>query len=135
MIAVDASAALAWSHKDERTEAVRAISARVAKEGAVVPALWPIEIANGLTMAVRRERISVAERDELLSNFRRLAIEIEAPSMDITWTSTVWLAHRCGLTAYDAAYLELARRRNLPLATLDEQLADAARAEGVTVLP
>lgn len=135
MIVIDASAALAWAHKDERTPAVIEIADRAIRYGATVPPIWPIEIANGLEMAVRRGRISVPQRDELFANFRRLKIDIEPPSLDLTWSSIAWIAHGYGLTVYDAAYLELASRRKLPLATLDAQLADAARAAGVEVLP
>jgi predicted nucleic acid-binding protein len=135
VIVVDASVALAWSHKDERTPTVAAIAEQVIREGAIVPAIWPTEIANGLEIAVRRGRISVPQRDELLANFRRLTINIEMPSLDLNWTSSIWIAHRFGLTVYDAAYLELALRVSLPLATLDKQLTAAGREAGAIVLP
>lgn len=135
MIVVDASVCLAWAHKDERTPDVAAIAQKVTRDGAVAPPHWPVEIANGLAMAVRRGRIDAARRDEILANFRRLPVEVETPSLEFTWTSVPWIAARFDLTAYDAAYLELAARRRMPLATLDQKLARAAREDGLLVLP
>ena len=86
-------------------------------------------------MAVRRRRISQDFRDELLANLRRLRVEVEASQRDLPWFTTVNYADRYELTIYDASYLEVAMRRQLPLATLDKKLAEAARAEGVPVLP
>ena len=135
MIVVDASIALAWSYDDERTEAVLRIFERVAKHGAIAPDIWPLEIANSLQVAVRKTRISRPYRDELLANFRRLAIEIDhQPAVDV-WGLVLGLADRHQLTVYDSAYMELALRKKLPLATLDQELAAAARLEGVSVLP
>jgi predicted nucleic acid-binding protein len=135
LIVLDASLALKWSHADERTPAVMDLSYRVAREGAVVPAMWIIEIANGLEMAVRKKRISVAVRDELIANFKRLKLEVEDTSSERVWGAALGLAHRHNLTVYDAGYLELAARRRLPLGTLDDELIAAAHAEGVAVLP
>lgn len=122
-------------HADERTDAIVAVMRRVADEGAVVPALWPTEVGNGLQMAVRRKRITVPERDEILASLRRLPIEYDTPPPTGVWGAPVGLAHRHVLTVYDAAYVALALERRLPLATLDEAMRNAARAEGVTVLP
>jgi predicted nucleic acid-binding protein len=108
---------------------------RVAAEGAIVPHLWPLEIANGLEMAVRRKRFTVPDREETLSVFRRLPINIQAVQREQDWGIVLGLASRHRLTVYDASYLALALEKKLPLATLDEELAAAARAEGVPVLP
>jgi hypothetical protein len=83
---------------DEQTEAVLAILERVALDGAVVPAIWPLEIANSLTMAARKRRISRAFRVELLSNLRRLRIEVEATQRDLPWFTTINFADRHELT-------------------------------------
>ncbi len=108
---------------------------RVVEEGAAVPAIWAVEIANGLQMAVRKKRISVPERDELLASFRRLPIEYDAARATDAWGLPVGLAHRHDLTVYDATYVALAIERRLPLATLDEAMRRAARAESIVVLP
>ena len=135
MIVVDSSAALAWSFVDERNAATLAIASRVRDEGAVVPSLWKLEVANILRLAVRKERITALERNDTLRDFERLGIEIDGETADRAWNETLAVADRHDLTVYDAAYLELAKRRGLPLATLDQALAHAARQEGVEVLP
>lgn len=135
MIVVDSSAALAWSFVDERNAATLAIASRVRDEGAVVPSLWKLEVANILRLAVRKERITALERNDTLKDFERLGIEIDGETADRAWNETLAVADRHDLTVYDAAYLELAKRRGLPLATLDQALANAARQEGVEVLP
>jgi predicted nucleic acid-binding protein len=135
LIVVDASIALAWSFEDERTPEVDQILERVLARGAVVPAIWPLEIANTLQMALRRKRIDAAYRDATIQDLRRLLVVVDAETNTLAWTSTLQLSDRFALTAYDASYLELAIRRQLPLATLDRQLADAARASGIEVLP
>jgi predicted nucleic acid-binding protein len=88
-----------------------------------------------MQMAVRRKRISILQRDQLLINFDRLAVEVESPLVSIIRTRVIPLAHQYGLTVYDASYLELAIRRELPLATLDGDLARAANQVGIAVLP
>jgi predicted nucleic acid-binding protein len=135
LIVVDSSAALAWSFVDERNAATLAIASRVRDEGAVVPSLWKLEVANILRLAVRKERITALERNDTLRDFERLGIEIDGETADRAWNETLAVADRHDLTVYDAAYLELAKRRGLPLATLDQALANAARQEGVEVLP
>jgi predicted nucleic acid-binding protein len=135
LIVVDASIALAWSFEDERTPEVDQILERVLAQGAVVPAIWPLEIANTLQMALRRKRIDAPYRDATIQDLRRLLVVLDAETNTLAWTSTLQLSDRFALTAYDASYLELAIRRRLPLATLDRQLADAARASGIEVLP
>ena len=127
-LALDASITLAWYFEDERSAAGDAILDRVTEEGAVVPAVWPYEVANGLQMAVRRKRIEALHRDAALADLRLLPITIERTSDDVVWTVILGLADRFRLTVYDASYLELAHRRSLPLATGDRDLRAAARA-------
>ena len=132
---LDGSMALAWCFEDEVTPAVDAVMLGAAREGAVVPSLWRFEVANGLQMAVRRKRIDAAYRDRALANLAALDIRIDEAGDGYAWTATVRLAEVHGLSVYDAAYLELAQRTRLPLATLDTALAAAARSAGVTVRP
>jgi len=135
LIVLDASLTLAWCHRDEATEAIDAIMNGLTEGRAIVPHIWSLEIANSLEMAVRRKRIGVPHREEALSTLRRLPIDIQSVQREQDWGSVLGLAHRHQLTVYDASYLQLAMERAIPLATLDEQLAAAARAEGVPVLP
>jgi predicted nucleic acid-binding protein len=99
-----------------------------------VPSLWRLEIANVLELNVRRGRQGAAFRDATLEDLAELPIVIDAETDQHAWTATLSLAIDRRLTVYDAAYLELAKRRGLPLATLDDELRRAARAEGVHLL-
>lgn len=130
-LVLDASIALAWQFGDENVGAVQDVLADVVGNGAVVPALWRFEVANGLTMAMRRGRIDEDERNDALTDLSDLEIELDEESAERCWSITVTLAQIYRLTVYDAAYLELAQRRRLPLATLDQALANAARAAGI----
>ena len=102
--------------------------------GAVVPALWRLEVLSGLQVAVRRGRITVEYRDASIADLRALSIEIDPGTNRQAWSGTLRLFDRFALTPYDAAYLELALRRQLPLATLDSELARAARAQNVLLV-
>jgi predicted nucleic acid-binding protein len=133
-LVLDSSITLAWYFADEQTEASRAVLQRVATEGALVPSLWRFEVANGLQMAVTRKRVDAAFRDRALAKLATMSIEVDLESDSHVWSASVQLSERHGLTVYDAAYLELAQRRRLELASLDRQLRDAARAELVPVI-
>ena len=131
---MDSSATLAWVYRDETTPAVSEIFASLTEAGAWVPALWRLEVANVLEMGVRRGRHDAAFRDATLADLALLPISVDPETDRQAWGATLRLAERHQLTLYDAAYLELAKRRGLPLATLDTELRDAARAEGLIVL-
>jgi predicted nucleic acid-binding protein len=133
-LVIDSSMTLAWYFEDEKTAASIAVLNRVVEEGAVVPALWRLEVLNGLQVAVRRGRISISYRDAAFEDLRSLAIAIDPATNRQAWSATLRLCDRFGLTAYDAAYLELAQRRPLPLATLDGELIRVARAENVPLV-
>ena len=86
------------------------------------PSLWRLEVANVLTVAERRGRITATDADRFLEMLARLGILIDEGNTS-TWKATLSLARLTGLSAHDAAYLELAIRGGLPLATLDERFA------------
>jgi predicted nucleic acid-binding protein len=132
---VDASAALAWCFEDEANSWTDSLLKRLADgDRIVVPAHWPTEILKGLVVAVRRNRIKPHQPSILWEQIAQLPIEVDpAPTTDQA-KSILALSERHGLTAYDAAYLELARRRSLPMGTLDSDIRDAAHAEGVPLL-
>ena len=125
---VDASSALAWCFPDEEG------AAPPPEFGVVVPAVWALEVANGLMAAERRGRITGATVAALIPALEDgLAVEVDAEA-DI-FRSVLPLAREYGLSVCDATYLELALRRFLPLLTLDRRLQQAAAAAGVDVLP
>jgi predicted nucleic acid-binding protein len=133
-LVLDCSATLVWVYGEETTPAVQAVFTVVASRGALVPALWRLEVANVLEMGVRRKRHDAAFRDATLADLALLPIRLDPETDRHAWGATARLAARHGLTLYDAAYLELARRAALPLATLDNELRAAALTEGVSLL-
>jgi predicted nucleic acid-binding protein len=131
---LDSSATLAWIYLEERSEAIAGAFEQLITAGAWVPSLWRLEIANVLEMGVRRGRTDAALRDATLADLELLPIQTDPETEKHAWRSTLRLAERHRLTVYDAAYLELAKRRGLPLASLDGDLRAAAVAENVALL-
>lgn len=131
---LDSSATLARVFPDERTGAILETFKFVADFGAIVPELWRIEVANALNMGIRRGRIDKSIRDGVLADLGSLPIQIDRETQQHTWGRTLELADLHRLTVYDATYLELALRLSLPLATLDDELRQAAQREGVPVV-
>jgi len=131
---VDNSVALAWCFEDEHTQPIMDLLDRVAETGAVAPLLWPLEALNGLLMAERRKRLDAKRRHRLAGFLRALPVTLDTETADQAWTTTARLAERYRLTLYDAAYLELAQRRKLPLATLDKDLIRTGKTLDMTLL-
>lgn len=128
---VDASIVGCWCFSDEADALADAAFGRLAEDHAIVPALWWFEVRNLLIINERRGRLDLVGTAEFLGDLERLPIRTDRRP-DSETILALARAHR--LTAYDAAYLELARRRQLPLATLDRALASAARAAAVPLL-
>jgi predicted nucleic acid-binding protein len=133
-LVLDSSVTLAWLYSDPVTPATQQVFDIVLAERAWVPSLWRLEVANSLQMGVRRGRISVEFRDASLADLALLAIEVDAETDTFAWSTTLRLAERHQLTLYDAAYLELAQRLGVPLATLDQELRAAGSTLGLTLL-
>lgn len=133
-LVLDASLALSWALPDEASAYSDAVLGQVAASGALVPGLWPHEMANGLLMAQKRGRYTTAQRMVFVEELLRLPIEVEVPGVRDILDGQAVLAERFGLTAYDAAYLDLALRRGFPLATQDKAMKSAARKAGVMVV-
>jgi predicted nucleic acid-binding protein len=130
---LDASFALALVLPDETPPPDDMIST-IVNEGVLVPAHWPSEIVNACVMAIRRGRLTRDEIMRALGDIAALNVEIApADALDRSG-ALVERATRHGLSVYDTAYLELAERRNLPLATRDRRLAEAARSANVILL-
>ena len=131
---LDASLTLAWLLPDEGSVWLDALFERLLVQGAVAPEHWPLEVANTLLMAERRGRIDGGFRSAALTDLRALPITLDDETPAHAWGATLDLALRRRLTIYDAAYLELAKRKGAPLGTLDADLIIAAEAEGVAIL-
>jgi predicted nucleic acid-binding protein len=133
-LVLDSSATLAWIYDEEQGDIPRRIFEQVAARGAWVPSLWRLEVANGLRTGLRRGRIDVPDRNAALADLAMLRIAVDSETDRHAWTTTLQLSERFELTLYDAAYLELAQRRALPLASFDGALCSSARALGVAVI-
>jgi predicted nucleic acid-binding protein len=131
---LDASIALAWCFADEATPATDALLDRLADEEAIAPALWRLEVANALTMAERRGRLSVAGLTRSVTLLQRLAVALDPEGSDRAFRELLDLARSERLSMYDAAYLELALRLGLPLASKDAKLRNAASGLGLALL-
>lgn len=131
---MDASIAATWCFPEESTPATaRLLDAVYAGTLAHVPAIWPSEIANVLLKAARRGRITRDKMWALLEQLSRLAFAVDSSPLGHQ-LRVVRLAEEHQLSTYDAAYLELALRLRLPLATADQKLAAAARALSVPLV-
>ena len=129
---IDSSIALAWALPDETSKEAERFLSRISIRSILwVPALWWYEMANALLMAQRRKRLTEAERIRLTELYRKLPIRTDVMlDSDIMWRfQTLGIGYN--LSAYDAAYLELAQRRGLGLATVDRPLRLAAQRAGI----
>ncbi len=126
---------MAWCFEQEASAASDALWTRANGEGLLVPVHWPIEIASVVLMGEKRRRITVEEADDFLWVLDMLRIEIDTHGAGQAWPALMKLARETALTVYDAAYLDLALRTKLPLATRDKALSVAAIARGVSVIP
>ncbi len=130
----DASVAIGWVHPGQATGLTASLLDAM-ERGAVleVPALWPLEVANALTVLVRRRRLTGRERQAALAWFRGLPIRLDHDMASLAFSRLSELASAHDLSVYDAAYLELAQRRNLVLACKDGPLRKAAKKAGVNL--
>ena len=131
---VDCSMAMAWLFHDEATPQTGAVPNRLAIETALVPPLWFIEITNVLAIAERKGRITQAQSSAFISDLDKLEIERDDEVTERAFTHLLTLCRTHRLTSYDAVYVDLAVRRSLPLATLDDQMRKAASKLGVRLL-
>jgi predicted nucleic acid-binding protein len=131
---IDASVALAWCFEDEAAGIADSVLARLEEEEGVAPSIWPLEVANGLRSAERRGRIDEREIPAAVRLLAALPIQVVPTGLAQALGDVLSMARAAGLSAYDAAYLDLALRRGLPLATADEFLARAAQATGVELV-
>jgi predicted nucleic acid-binding protein len=128
---VDASIAASWVLPDEGHPAASAAFSLLVDHDALVPSLWWFEVRNIFVICERRQRLTPQQTEQALGLLGRLPIVVDQQP---NGNDVMALARRHRLTAYDAAYLELARREQLPLATLDAALLHAAKQEGVLLV-
>jgi predicted nucleic acid-binding protein len=131
---LDCSVTMSWCFGDEATAAAFALLDRLGSETAVVPSHWFLEVANVLTVAEKRKRMTAPATAEFLKLLGALDIEIDNATADNVFPHVLPLCRKYSLASYDAAYLELALRRQLPLASLDNELRAGAKRAGIKVL-
>jgi predicted nucleic acid-binding protein len=127
---------MAWCFGDEATPFTETLLSRLASltDNAIVPALWLYEVVNVTGLAIRKGRITEEKASAFLDSLADLPIEIEDPTRTRMFVSIRALVARYKLSAYDASYLELAIRHDLPIAALDNALTNAAREAGVPLV-
>ena len=131
---LDCSITMTWCFEDEATAYTDSLLMLLAEGSVRVPSIWPLEVANVLALSERRGRTNQAKITRFLHLLNDLPIAIDAKTGEKAFTEILTLARSNRLTAYDAAYLELALREGLPLATLDEGLKKVAGNLGVALL-
>ena len=127
---LDCSVTMSWYFKDEATAYAKSIRQALDRAHAVVPKLWPVEVANILILGERRQRSTEAEARKWLGYLQLLPIRVDNETTSRAWSDIMHVARSYGLSTNDAAYLELAIRLGLPLASLDDQLTNAALRAG-----
>jgi predicted nucleic acid-binding protein len=132
-IVIDASVALAWCFPDEGSGYAEAVLVALEGHSILVPSLWPIEITNALLVAERRKRVKEPEVHRFVELLAGLRVVIASQSVTESVSNILPLAREYGLSAYDAAYLDLALRHSAPLATLDHSLQKAGRKAGIEI--
>jgi predicted nucleic acid-binding protein len=124
--------ALSWCFEDESDALAERVLDSLTESEALVPAIWFLEVVNGLLAAERKKRTTPGRVDECLEVIGALPVIADA---DADSVGVIRLARGAGLSAYDASYLELAIRHSLPLATRDRALRLAAGRVGVAMFP
>jgi predicted nucleic acid-binding protein len=131
---VDASVAIGWVHPSQATEQTAAMLDAIGQGASLdVPALWPLEVANALTVLARRRKITGDEKLAALGWMRALRVRVDHEMASLAFSRLAELAAAHHLSVYDAAYLELAQRHQIPLGCKDGPLRDAARRAGVAL--
>jgi predicted nucleic acid-binding protein len=132
---LDASIVLTWCFPDEEARKAEEISERIATgDKPAVTSFWRHEVLNALLMGEKRKRLTGELTQTFIQDLERLRVEVDAPESVTVFQVTQGLCRKHGLTAYDAAYLELAMRNRIALATADGALERAARAEGIEIV-
>jgi len=131
---LDCSIAMAWCFSDETNAYCEGVLDWLGQRSAVVPAIWPLEVTNVLLVAERRKRLTESQSIHFVELLKALPIVVDEATADHAMATTFSLARAHHLSSYDAAYLELALRMGLPLATRDIKLSKAGKSCGAALL-
>ena len=132
-LVLDASVTLAWCFADETSASADRILDRLVHQRALVPPIWPYEVANALVVAERRKRLTARDTAAALDMLGRLPIDVDHSRTESVFGDLPTMARKYRLSAYDVSYLTLARREKLPLATLDAKLQHVAAKLDISV--
>jgi predicted nucleic acid-binding protein len=130
---LDCSVVFSWYFADELNEYADAVAASLANAEALVPSHWSLEVANVLLTGERRKRSSEVQASIFIATLAALPIKPDSQTATQAMSTIIGLARNHNLSSYDAAYLELAVRHSLPLATLDKVLSSAAKTMGIAI--
>jgi len=131
---IDNSVVMTWCFKDEENPYADDILDSLENATAYVPSIWPLEVGNVLLVAERKKRLSEADSIRFIALITELPIIIEQESPERMIKEIFALARKHELSSYDASYLDLAMRKGLPIATLDNNLIDAAKRSQVPIV-
>ncbi|MFP4649867.1 MAG: type II toxin-antitoxin system VapC family toxin [Desulfobacterales bacterium] len=131
---IDNSVVMAWCFGDEANDYADSVLEQLTENTALVPALWPLEVVNVLLVAERKKRLRFADSARFLALLSALPIVVDHQGRKTIMKELLSLGRSSELSAYDAAYLDLAMRNNCPVATLDKKLLEAAKKLDVPVL-
>lgn len=131
---VDNSVVMAWCFQDEASQYADAILGSLEVFKAIVPSIWPLEVGNVLLVAERRKRLSEADSTRFIALLTELPITIEQESPERMMREILALAREHQISSYDASYLDLAMRKGVPIATLDDGLIKAAERSQVPIM-
>ena len=131
---LDCSVVMAWCFEDEADTYADSVLSLLTESEAIVPCIWPLEVANVLLVAERRKRLTEAASHQFTGLLSELPITIDYESPDRAMSEILFLGRQQGLSSYDAAYLELAMREGIPLATRDKRLRKVSGKCGVKVI-
>ncbi|NOZ86847.1 MAG: type II toxin-antitoxin system VapC family toxin [Deltaproteobacteria bacterium] len=131
---VDNSLVMSWCFEDEKRIYSGKVLDALGEHGALVPGIWPLEVASVLLVAQRKKRLGKVDAARFITLVRSLPIQVIQETPGRVMGEILALAHDTGLSSYDASYLDLAMREGLPLATLDKNMRKAAKRSHVSLV-
>lgn len=131
---IDNSVVMAWFFEDESSDYTVSVLESLTKYDCIVPSIWPLEVANTLLVGERRGRTTEAKAARFITLLNSLPIQVDPETTRHALLDTLQLAREHNLSSYDAAYLELAMREGVPIATQDKALKKAAKKCGVKII-
>ena len=131
---VDNSVVMSWCFKDETNRYADAVLDRLSESTAIAPSIWPLEVVNVLLVAERRKRLKQVDSVRFITLLSQLPIVVEDKGSEKVMNDLLALGRTSRLSSYDASYLDLAMRKDCPIATIDKKLMEAAKEVSVTIL-